>query len=70
MSVNICKAHLPAGKMIVIFQFKFHRPHLHDFISRPLKKHSGDFILLQSDTEVQLGIMVLPGILQESFEVV
>jgi hypothetical protein len=61
MSVNICKAQLPAGKMMVVFHFKFHRPHLFDFISRPLKKHSEDFILLQSDTEVQLGIMVLPG---------
>jgi hypothetical protein len=72
MSVNICKAQLPAGKMIIIFHFKFHRLHLCDFISRPLKKHSEEFMLLQSDSEVQMGIMVLPadsGILQDSLEV-
>jgi len=70
MSVNICKAQLPAGKMMVAFYFKFHRPHF--YVSRPLKKHSEDFMLLQSDTEVQLGITVLPGdsgTLQESLEV-
>lgn len=72
MSVNICKAQLPVGKMMVVFGFSFHRHLLCDFISRPLKKHSEDFSLLQSHTELQLGTVVLPGdsgILQERLEV-
>jgi hypothetical protein len=68
MRVNVCKAQLPVGKVMIIFRFRFHRPGLCDFIFRPLQKHSEDLILLWSDTDMQLDIMVLPGdsgILQE-----